>query len=114
MQEELDNAPPVHDIPGSSSAPSPITLEEILRAIHMQNQMSATLERRQHEQFESLCAQNAQILTGQRNMNERLDEALSELNALRLDVSTLGFQDTDTEATPTRRSCTRSRGRGHK
>ena len=46
-------------------------------------------------------------------MHERLDEALSELNALRLDVSTLGYQDTDTEATPTTRSRTRSRARGH-
>ena len=93
--------------------PPPINLEDVLRAIPMENQMSAALERRQHEQYEYLCAQNTQILTGQRSMNERLDEALSELNALRMDVSTLGYQDTDTEATPTRRSCTRSRGRGH-
>ena len=113
IQEELDSAPPVHNIPGSSSAPPPINLEDILRALHMQNQMNTALERRQAEQFESLCAQNAQILTGQRNMNERLDEALSEFNALRIDMITFGFQDTDTEATPTRRSRTRSRGRGH-
>ena len=113
MQEELDNASPIHNTPGPSSAPPPFTLEDVLRAIHQQNQMSAALERRQQEQYEYLCAQNTQILTGQRNMNERLDKALLELNALRLDVSTLGFQDTDTEATPTRRSRTRSRGRGH-
>ena len=59
MQEELDSAPPVHDIPGSSSAPPPINLEDILCALHMQNQMNVALERRQAEQFESLCAQNA-------------------------------------------------------
>ena len=37
MQEELDSAPPVHAIPGSSSAPPRINLEDILRVIHMQN-----------------------------------------------------------------------------
>ena len=113
IQEELDRAAPVHDIPETSSAPPPITLEEILRAIHQQNQMGAALARKQQEQYDSLCAQNAQILSGQRSMNEKLDEALSELNALRMDVSTLGSHDTDSEATPTRRSRTRSRGRGH-
>ena len=64
MQEEMDSAAPVHDIPGASSAPPPITLEEVLRAIHLQNQMSVALERRQQEQYDYLCAQNTQILTG--------------------------------------------------
>ena len=113
MQEELDRAAPVHDILESSSAPPPLTLEDILRAIHQQNQMGAALERKHQEQYDSLCAHNAQILSGQRSMNEKLDEALSELNALRMDVSILGPQSTDSEATPTRRPCTRSRGRGH-
>ena len=75
--------------------------------------MGVALERKHHEQYDTLHAQNIQILSGQRNVNEKLDEVLSELNALRMEVTALGSHDTDLEATPTRRSRTRSRGRGH-
>ena len=109
MQEELDRAIPVPDIPESSSAPPPPSLDEILRAIHHQNLISARAERVHQERFDALVAQNAQILSGQRSTNERLDEVLSELNALRMDVTSLGPQSTDSEATPSRRSRTRSR-----
>src|ERR1044072_5724828 len=75
--------------------------------------MNAAVERRHQERYDSLFAQNAQILSGQRSMNEKLDETLCELNALRTDVTSLGPQSTDSEAIPSRRSRTRSRGRGH-
>ena len=56
MQEELDRAAPIPDIPESSSAPPPLTLEYILRAIHQQNQMNVAVERRHHERYDSLFA----------------------------------------------------------
>jgi hypothetical protein len=99
----------VPDIPESSSAPPPPSYDEILRAIHHQNLMNVQTERVHKERFDALLAQNAQILSGQRSTNERLDEVLSELNALRMDVTSLGPQSTDSEATPSRRSRTRSR-----
>ena len=90
MQEELDRVVPVPDIPESSSAPPPPSFDELLRAIHHQNLMNAKTERLHQERFDVILAQNAQILSGQRSTNERLDEVLSELNALRMDVSSFG------------------------
>ena len=110
MQEELDRVAPAPDIPeSSSSAPPPFIMEDVLRALHQQNQMVVALERKNQERFDALHQQNVQILSGQRSTNERLDEVLCELNALRMDVTSLGPQDTDPEATPSRRSRTRSR-----